>query len=185
VKLSPSRVILVVLLAVAPLHAQARSLATPEAAATAFTTALRTQQYADAAAIMHPAALARFREIFLPLASHENGADLRQQMFGASTVEELNALDDAALFERFLRSLMTLSPEFQSIMGAAETEMLGHVTEPPDLAHVVYRMRLTVEGMAITKLDVMSLRRAGSEWRALLKGDIEGMAEAIRRQIES
>jgi hypothetical protein len=31
----------------------------------------------------------------------------------------------------------------------------------------------------------MSLRRAGSEWRALLKGDIEGMAEAIRRQIES
>jgi hypothetical protein len=79
---------------------------------------------------------------------------------------------------------MTLSPEFQSILGAAETDMLGHVSEGPDLAHVVYRMRLTVEGVAITKLDVMSLRRAGSEWRGLLKGDIEGMAEAIRRQME-
>jgi hypothetical protein len=37
--------------------------------------------------------------------------------------------------------------------------------------------------VAITKLDVMS--PAGrSEWRGLLK-DIEGMAEAIRRQMES
>jgi hypothetical protein len=134
---------------------------------------------------MHPEALARFRAMFVPLATHEKGAELRQEMFGANSVAELNALTDVELFERFLRSLMTLSPEFQAVMGAAETDMLGHVAEGPDLAHVVYRMRLTVEGMAVTKLDVMSLRRAGSEWKALLKGDIEGMAEAIRRQVES
>ncbi len=179
-----SGAVLGLLLAAAPLPAQGRSLATPEAAATAFTTAIRTQQYAEAASLMHPEALAKFRAMFLPLAKQEKGAELRQQLFGASSMADLEALDDAALFERFLRSVMTLSPEFQTMMGAAETEMLGHVTEGPNLAHVVYRMRLTVEGMAITKLDVVSLQRAGSEWKALLRGDIEGMAEAIRRQIE-
>jgi hypothetical protein len=180
-----SGIALAVLLLVAPLHAQARSLATPEAAATAFTVALRTQQYADAAALMHPDALARFRAIFLPLATHDKGAELRQQMFGAGSVDELAALDDVALFERFLRSVMSLAPEFQTILGAAEADMLGHVSEGPELAHVVYRIRLTVEGMAVTKLDVITLRKSGAEWRALLKGDIEAMAEAIRRQMES
>lgn len=43
----------------------------------------------------------------------------------------------------------------------------------------------TVEQMAVSKLDVISLRRSGSEWKALLKGDIEGMPEAIRGQMES
>jgi hypothetical protein len=184
-RIRPLTALLLVLLADAPAHAQARNLATPEAAATAFTMALRSQQYAEAAAIMHPEALARFRAMFLPLATHEKGVELRQQLFGASTVADLNALDDVALFERFLRSVMTLSPEFQAMMGAAETDMIGHVAEGTNIAHVVYRMRLKAEGIAVTKLDVMSLQLTGGEWKALLNGDIEGMAEAIRRQIES
>lgn len=133
---------------------------------------------------MHPEALAKLRAMLLPLAKHENGAELRQKLLGANSVAEVEALDDAALFERFLRSMMGLSPEIQSIMGTAETGMVGHVMEGPDIAHVVYRLRLRVEGMTFTKLEVMSLQRAGSEWKVLLKGDVEGMVEAIRRQIE-
>ena len=67
-------------------------------------------------------------------------------------------------------------------MAGAEARVLGHVPEGTDLAHVVYRMTITVDGLKVTKMEVLSLQRTDSGWAMLLRSDIETMAAALRQR---
>jgi 2-C-methyl-D-erythritol 4-phosphate cytidylyltransferase len=58
--------------------------------------------------------------------------------------------------------------------------LVGHVLEGNDVAHVVFRMRVAADGVTITKVQAMSLRRLGPTWRVLLSGDFEGLAAQSR-----
>jgi hypothetical protein len=51
----------------------------------------------------------------------------------------------------------------------------------PPQTHVLYRLHLAVDGVRVAKVDVLTLRRAGAEWRAMLAGDLDGLVSRVGR----
>lgn len=163
--------------------AERAAAGSPEAFAERYVQALREERWGDAAGMMHPEALAELRAMFAPILAHPQGGQVGRDVFGLADPGDFAAASDTALFAAFLRTVTGSSPEFVAVLKEAKATWVGHVDEGADVTHVVYRLHLAYEGIAITKLDVMSLKRSGSEWRAVLKGDVRGIAEALRRQV--
>ena len=155
---------------------------TPEAVVRRYTEAMRAGQWDTAAALMHPEALAQFREMMMPaFQSEEPGRELRARFFDGMSMTRIRHLSDGAFFARFFSGMMSLNPELLGVVQDAEITMVGHVLEGEDVAHVVYRMQMQMDQMTFTKLDVMSVKRHGATWRGLLTGTMEGLAAALSR----
>jgi hypothetical protein len=174
---------LLVCLAVTATTASPQATRTPEDVTGAYLNAVKAQRWDDMAALMHPEALDEFRAMLLPIVTHTNGTALREQFFAGASVAELSALSPAEFFARFMQALTTQSPELKSLLGGAKTDLLGHVSEGADTVHVVYRMNMSVQGIELSKMDVMSLRRTANGWRGLLSGNLRGFAAAMSRRV--
>jgi hypothetical protein len=179
--------VLVLALAAALVVPASRGLAqerveTPEAVTRQYGAAMRAGDWVGTADLMHPDALRQFRRMFLPILAADTTGQLCQRLFAASSSAELAALPDAELFARFFRTLVGSSPELNGMFAGEELVPVGHVLEGPDVAHVVFRMKLAADGVTITKVQAMSLRRVGSTWRVLLSGEVEGLAAALARR---
>jgi hypothetical protein len=170
------------LAAPAPAAAQQRA-ETPEAVTRQFGAAMRANDWVGTAQLMHPAALARFRGMFLPILAADSTGQLCERLFATTSAAEVAALPDAELFARFFRTLVSTAPELGGMFAGADLVPIGHVLEGNDVAHVVFRMKVAADdGVTITKVQAMSLRRSGPTWRVLLSGDFEGLAAALARR---
>jgi hypothetical protein len=156
---------------------------TPEAVTRQYGAAMRANDWVGTAHLMHPDALAQFRRMFLPILAADSTGHLCRRLFDASSTAELAALPDAELFARFFRTLVSDAPELNSMFAGSDLVPVGHVLEGNDVAHVVFRMKLAADGVTLTKVQAVSLRRAGPTWRVLLSGDFEGLAAAVARRV--
>lgn len=173
---------LLVVLLPAGLDAQAAT-ETPEDVVRQYTEAMRGGEWQAAARLMHPEALEQFRRMLMPAFETDTpGRELRDQFFDGLPSSRIRHLSDTTFFERFFRGMMTLSPELLGVVQGAEITMVGHVSEGEDIAHVVYRMQMKMDELTVTRLDVMSVKRHGDTWRALLTGSMEGVAAALGRR---
>lgn len=164
-----------------PARAQDRP-ETPEAVTRQFGAAMRTNDWVGTAQLMHPDALARFRSMFLPILRADTTGRLCERLFATTSSAEIAALPDAEVFARFFRTLVSGTPELGGMFAGADMVPVGHVLEGDDVAHVVFRMKVAADGVTITKVQAMSLRRSGSTWRVLLSGEFEGLATALARR---
>lgn len=159
---------------------------TPEAVAERALLALQENRIDDFADAMHPEALKGFRKIFVELldaADDDDQADQLLTLFaGVDSVEALRTLDHHAFFVAFYKGITQVRPELKAVLASAKLETLGHVMEGEDIAHVVYRMSAGFEGIALSKMQVLSLRRTPDGWAMLLSGDIEGVTSALRQR---
>ena len=167
----------------AALHAQA----TPQQAAEAAMRAMRDDGLPALAAHMHPLELARFKAMLLPLLAPQ-GADaapepvarmMRERFFGPRTSAEAVA---AMAPEEFMRRFLGVSDQQMREMGmrVEQFEVIGLVPEGEDM-HAVVRSRIgAANGLRSTSMEVVGLRRDGADWKLLLSGEIEGMAQAMR-----
>ncbi len=164
----------------APAARAAAAPSTPEAAAAAFAAVMRRADWPAAAALMHPAALARLSILFAPLVRADTAGALRRGVFGVPTAAAFAGLSDAERFVRLMRFLASRSPQVGTALAGTETQVLGHVREGRDTAHVVVRTRTPAGGATVERTSVMSMQRAGAGWGMLLSGDLEGLAAALR-----
>ena len=166
---------------VSPATAQERA-ETPEAVTRQYGAAMRANDCIGTAELMHPDALAQFRRMLLPIVAADSSGGLCRRLFDASSSTELAGLPDAELFARFFRTLVNDAPELSGMFAGADLAPVGHVLEGADVAHVVFRMKVAADGVTLTKVQAVSLRRAGPTWRVLLSGDFEGLAAALARR---
>jgi hypothetical protein len=167
----------------APIGALAQDrVETPEAVTRQYAAAMRANDWLGTANLMHPEALGRFRRMLLPILAADSSGQLCRRLFDASSSAELTALPDDELFARFFRTLVNDAPELHAMFTGVDLVPVGHVLEGSDVAHVVFRMRVAADGVTLTKVQAVSLRRAGRTWRVLLSGDIEGLAAALARR---
>ena len=124
------------------------------------------------------------RQLLAALFEAPNADQIRQQLLGVSTVAEARALSDTAVFASLIR-MTSQQGGLADVFKSAKVQVLGHVNEGSDTIHVVYRMAMTVNGIPITKMDVMSLARSPVGWRGLLKGDVSALAARIRAALGS
>jgi hypothetical protein len=155
---------------------------TPEVVTRQFGAAMRANDWVGTAELMHPDALAHFRNMFLPIVAADSTGQLCERLFATTSAAEVAALPDAELFARFFRTLVSGAPELSGMFAGADLVPVGHVLEGNDVAHVVFRMKVAADGVTITKVQAMSLRRSGPTWRVLLSGDFEGLAAALARR---
>jgi hypothetical protein len=163
----------------APLRAQAavhpgRAQQTPEAFARRYVATLVAGDFAANARLMHPQALGTIRRFVTVLAERDSTGQAVRQLLGVER-SGVAALTDEQVYERFLRTVVGSQPEFLAAMRKSRTDIIGHVDEGTDQTHVLYRLHLEVQGIRLAKIDVLTAKRVGGEWRAMLTGDIEGL----------
>jgi hypothetical protein len=153
---------------------------TPEQVVQRYFDSFRTGDYATNVSLMHPEALLAMKETMSGLVAIPGAADEPEfrEMFGVGTVEEFNQLAPAVLMERILRSQLE-NPDMKEVLATAQTTVLGHVMEGDTVAHVVYRMRMSIGEMEMDQVQVAPLKRADGEWRVLLTGSLAGMMNGI------
>ena len=164
--------------------APAQTAETPEQVTDRFIAAMRATDWQGMAALMHQNALKEMRQLLAGVFEAPNAGEIRQQLLGVTTVQQAKAMSDTAIFAALMR-LTTQDADVAALLKSAKVQVLGHVNEGPDTAHVVYRMAMTINGIPITKMDVMSLARSPVGWRGLLKGDVTALAAGLRAAVES
>ena len=162
----------------------AQTAETPEQVTERFVAAMRAADWQGMASLMHQNALKQMHQLLAGVFESPNAGPIRQQLLGVTTVQQAQALSDTAVFAALMR-MTTQDAGVAELLKNAKVQVLGHVNEGPDTVHVVYRMAMTINGIPITKMDVMSLARSPVGWRGLLKGDFSALAAGIRAAMDS
>jgi hypothetical protein len=159
---------------------------TPEAVAGRAINALKEDRLNDFAKDMHPDALKELKSALVSVAEAAaksgEGKEILALLGDAKSVADLKKLDDQQFFVAFYRGLIRLQPKLKQVLSTADVKIIGHVMEGEDTAHVVHRMIMDVEGIRVSKTDIISMRKRESSWGMLLTGDLENVTKSLKRQ---
>ena len=148
---------------------------TPESVAKAYFAAMQAGDWAKCASFMHNDALASMKRTFAAVINADKSGDAAKTIFKLKSAAEYSQLSDAAVFERLMSFIMSVAPDMKTALAASTNTILGKVDEGPDLAHIVYRTQSKQAGADVNEVDLISLKKQGATWRALLTSDMEEM----------
>jgi len=150
--------------------------------ATEYFGTLQQKDYGRAATFFDPAALGEFRQImsFVNEISDEGQQQFYTIFFGPeANRQSTGKLSDADFFAAFLRATMAQAEKLGGV-NFEKMEILGEVMEGKDVAHVVTRNKVSVGEVEVEAMEVISFKKIGSDWKALLSGKIKGMANQLK-----
>lgn len=150
--------------------------------------ALKATDFQKMAEVMHPEALAEFKEILLPvmqgfqesIAQDTTGVaqvpdSLKQQLEGIDQLEPLQ------FYPQAMTVLTSLVPDLRQSLSGLTSTIIGGVAEGDTLTHVVTRTQASFMGQeVVSDVDVVSVKKSIGGWRIMLTGNIRGLAEGIR-----
>lgn len=154
----------------------------PEGVAAEFFDAIAGEDYVLAAELFDTEALSSFRQTLAFLADLDEAQrdQVYSGLFGeGATPQSIEALSDAQFFSAFLRVSMSQIGG-TDVFANANMEYLGHVAEAPDIAHLVVRMTVGIDGGEFEKMTVVSSRKVGSQWKLLMSGEVRGISDKLR-----
>jgi hypothetical protein len=175
--------ILTLALLAPPVSAQAPSTArvpagSPRAVAERVLASLARKDAEAFTADVHPEELAGFRTNVVRILEQSVTPDQRAkglEFFGpAKSVEELRRMPAARIFAAYMRGVFTR----MGARGPVQVShvILGEVPEGDGVVHVVYRARVSQGNQAMANVALLSLRRSPGGWKAMLTGDLQGLA---------
>ena len=155
-----------------------------EAIVPAYMDAIRVGDWQKASTLLHPEALAEMRQVFVALTSADPTGQAAQQLFGLKAGETLETLPPGDLFARFMSALVTQTEGLKDLLASTKVETLGSVSESGGLAHVVYRLTRSAAGEApAVQVEVMTVKKSGSDWRSMVPPELQGILGSIRSTI--
>ena len=139
---------------------------------------------------MHPSALDGFQKILIKIADgiaaapddRKPPARVINALFGESGMATVKTEPPRDIFVRFMSNLTTFVPQIREMTAGSEYQVLGHVEEG-NLAHVVFRATLRRGTTEMTKMEVLSLKRDGEQWKVLLTDDLADLVSGLGRQL--
>ena len=155
----------------------------PEEAASDFTQAMRSRDWDRLSSLMHSDALSEFRGMLRPVIHLPEAGDFRRALFGSLDIETIRDLSDAEFFAGFMGAMFSQTPMIGEVLEGAKMKVIGRIMEG-ETAHVVSRLQMSVDEIDISKIEVMSFRQEGGDWRAMLTGDVSSVATAIAASAE-
>lgn len=150
--------------------------------ATEYFSTLKKKDYNRAATFFDPAALGEFRQMmgFVQEIPEEGQKQFFTIFFGPeANKESIAKLSDADFFASFLRATIAQAETLGGV-NFGKMEVLGELKEGNDISHVVTRNKVTVGEVDVEALEVISFKRIGNEWKALLSGKIKGLANQLK-----
>ena len=154
---------------------------TPEEFVEHYLGALRASEWMTVSDMMHSEVQEEIHRIFQPLLTSEQGDDLREELLGVRSASAASRLTAQEVLARFLQ-YVTL--QAGNVFETARIEILGHVEEGDNTAHVLYRMHMTIQDQPITRIDVMSLRRDTDGWRGLMRQNLSEFERLLQQMME-
>lgn len=163
-----------------PARAQtlAELTATPESTADVFLRSIRAIRWGTTAQVLHPQTLDRFRTLVDMVADADSTGAVRQFLTGTDA-GGFSSLDDAEVFAHAIGAMIDDMPGLMHAFYDHDDEVLGHVTEGADTAHVVYRTLARIGG-AVPEVKVMQLARIPGGWRVLWSDELGVLDVALR-----
>lgn len=163
---------------------------TPEEVAHRYIRGLADQQMNLVADTMHPGALERFKSILGSIARAVESVPADRKppermlnaLFGENGLAAVRTDPAREVFIRFMSNLTTFVPQIREMTAGSEYQVIGHVEEG-NLAHVVFRATLRRGEVELTKMDVLSLKREGTEWKVMLTDDLSDVIIGLGRQL--
>ena len=148
---------------------------TPESVAKAYFAAQQAGDWAKCASFMHTDALATMKRTFSSVISADKTGEAAKSIFGLKSGAEYAQLSEAVIFERLMTFITSSEPEMRAVLAASTNSVLGKVDESSELTHIVFRTQVKLAGSEMNEVDVISFKKQGSTWRALLTPDMEEM----------
>ena len=148
---------------------------TPESVAKAFFAAQQAGDWAKCASFMHSDALASMKRKFGSVISADRTGEAAKSIFGLKSGAEYAQLSEAVIFERLMNFITSSEPEMKAVLAASTNSVLGKVDESPELTHIVFRTQVKLAGAEMNDVDLISFKKQGATWRALLTSDMEEM----------
>ena len=152
------------------------------AQAKAYFGTMKEKKFDELSAYFAPSALKNFREMmgFLNELPVEEAAEPLTMFFGeGATAESVQEMSDAEFFGGFMNFVMGRA-EMAGGLNFEKIEVLGEVAEGEDLMHVVTRNKISVGEIEVESMEVMSFKKEDGKWRAVLQGEMKGLAEQLR-----
>ncbi|MFH1258520.1 MAG: hypothetical protein ABII74_01675 [Elusimicrobiota bacterium] len=138
---------------------------------------------------MHSDALTKFKAMLLPILEvGGDNSDIFQSFAQGDSLIDIQSSSSKDFFIKFYKWVMLLYPEILDGLRQSTIKPIGHISEKigkDDIVHVVLRITTNVDGIKISKLSVVSLKKDGSEWKFLLTGELEGMVQALQQQTQA
>jgi hypothetical protein len=152
--------------------------ATPEAAAELYIRSVRAIRWSAAAQFLAPGTLDRFRTTVTMIADADTTGAIRSYLVQTDSVA-MGTLSDAEVFDRAIGVVIDDMPGLMHALYDRDDEVIGHVLESPDSAHVVYRTTARLSG-AVSEVKVMQLERGSEGWRVLWSDELDVLDAALR-----
>ena len=148
---------------------------TPDATAKAYFAAMQTGNWDQCASLLHPDALASMKRTFAAIIKADESGGAAKTIFGLKSNAEFDQLNGAAIFERLMNFISGAVPDMKTALAASTTTILGKVNEGAELVHVVYRSQIKMAGAEASEVAIISFKKNGTAWRALLTSEMEEM----------
>lgn len=149
---------------------------TPEEFARAYFTALRDRGAPVVVEFIHGDEMTKFKDIFVVLMEKEAAEGKREFVSGLfgeqATLAEVKVLSP----KEFMSAFMQKASRMISSMGFTfeKLEVLGFIPEG-DMAHVVARIEVGLWPAAIKRMEVISMKRDGAEWKLMLPKQFDSL----------
>jgi hypothetical protein len=153
--------------------------------------AARKMDWKGYAELLHPDSLQDYKRMWVPVfqAAAKKGPAERAELLSLfENATDLKAVIALKPKEFFVSSMKGMAAAFGPLVPApkkgpvhVDVKVLGTVREGRDLAHAVVRVRTKSEKTELTKVELITLKRSGPEWRLLLPDAVRGLAEHFRR----
>lgn len=157
----------------------AEATATPESTAELYLRSLRGIRWGAAAQFIHPATLDRFRNIVTAMVEADTTGRLRRTLTGVADSAAYARLGSDRVFERAVGTMIDSMPGLMHAIFDRDDRVVGHVSESPDSAHVVYRTTPRIGG-AVSEVNVMQLTRTDAGWRVHWSDELQVLDTALR-----
>lgn len=161
---------------------------TPESAAQSYIEAMKQGSIKGYTKHLHPEALGKFRNMMLPIVEQtekegpEDVKDILRIFEGIDETATLRKLSPEDFFISFYEGITKLQPRLKQMMTNTRNQIIGHVNEGDNIAHVVIRVTTPASGASVSTISVISLQKHESDWRVLLPAQIEGIANVIQQR---
>ena len=150
----------------------------PDETAGLFLRSVRSIRWSTTAPLLHPETLDRFRTTVTLIADADVTGEVRRYLLTSDSVRALG-LDDAEVFQRAIGVMIDDMPGLMHALFDRDDEVIGHVPENSEGAHVVYRTTARISG-AVPEVKVMQLGRTEEGWRVLWSDELEVLEAALR-----
>ena len=108
----------------------------------------------------------------MQIAQADETGEMARMFLGVESADAAVEMSPAQTFETVMQGMTAATPMMQTMLQSAKADVLGSVPEG-DVQHVLYRMSMDVNGVALSQVEVISFKEHEGQWRAMLTGDMD------------